>query len=107
MSLANSTAAFSYLEAFSTTATRTSTTTTPTTPLPIGISVDDLGLGSWLLIVIMGFMSVLTIAGNLIVLLSYYLDKNIRQPSNYFIFSLAISDLVGDIQMFFYGREGN
>lgn len=58
------------------------------------VATPELGLGSWLLVVIMGFMSVLTVAGNLIVLLSYYLDKNIRQPSNYFIFSLAISDLV-------------
>lgn len=52
------------------------------------------GLSTWLLILIMGILSVLTILGNLVVLLSYYLDKNIRQPSNYFIFSLAVSDLV-------------
>lgn len=56
--------------------------------------IPELNLASWLLVVVMGFMSILTVAGNLIVLLSYYLDKNIRHPSNYFIFSLAISDLV-------------
>jgi muscarinic acetylcholine receptor len=56
--------------------------------------IPEIDLASWLLVIIMGFMSFLTIAGNLIVLLSYYLDKNIRQPSNYFIFSLAVSDLV-------------
>jgi muscarinic acetylcholine receptor len=65
-----------------------------TTVASIGVNVQELGIASWLLVSIMGFISILTIAGNLIVLLSYYLDKNIRQPSNYFIFSLAISDLV-------------
>lgn len=53
-----------------------------------------LSWSSYLLIFFMTFLSVVTVLGNLVVLLSYYLDKNIRQPSNYFIFSLAISDLV-------------
>ncbi|KAE9554665.1 hypothetical protein FO519_002152 [Halicephalobus sp. NKZ332] len=46
------------------------------------------------LVLIMAALSLFTVLGNLIVLLSYYLDKNIRQPSNYFIFSLAVSDLI-------------
>ncbi|KAH7731559.1 Protein GAR-2 a [Aphelenchoides avenae] len=53
-----------------------------------------LSWSSYLLIFFMTFLSVVTVLGNLVVLLSYYLDKNIRQPSNYFIFSLAISDLI-------------
>ncbi|CAJ0578949.1 unnamed protein product, partial [Mesorhabditis spiculigera] len=44
--------------------------------------------------VAMSALSIITVVGNLAVLLSYYIDKNIRQPANYFIFSLAISDLV-------------
>ncbi|KAI6177367.1 Muscarinic acetylcholine receptor gar-2 [Aphelenchoides bicaudatus] len=64
------------------------------------LGVPELGLGSWLLVSFMAFLSALTIGGNLIVLLSYYLDKNIRQPSNYFIFSLAISDLVIGLEGF-------
>ncbi|KAI6240037.1 G-PROTEIN-RECEP-F1-2 domain-containing protein [Aphelenchoides fujianensis] len=59
----------------------------------VSLAVEEIGVGSWILIFVMGVLSVVTIGGNLIVLLSYYLDKNIRQPSNYFIFSLAISDL--------------
>ena len=45
----------------------------------------------------MSLCSIVTVAGNLAVLLSFYLDKNIRQPSNYFIFSLAVSDLVSGV----------
>ncbi|VDO65551.1 unnamed protein product [Heligmosomoides polygyrus] len=50
--------------------------------------------GSVLWAITMAVLSIVTVVGNLAVLLSYYLDKNIRHPSNYFIFSLAVSDLV-------------
>ena len=53
---------------------------------------------SWsevLLVLLMALISALTVVGNLVVLLSFALDRQIRQPSNFFIFSLAVSDLVG------------
>lgn len=52
------------------------------------------------LAVIGTFMSLLTIGGNVLVLVSFFVDRQIRQPTNYFLFSLAISDfLIGCISM--------
>lgn len=49
---------------------------------------------------LMLLLSVVTILGNLMVMMSFYIDKAIRQPSNYFIFSLAVSDFIIGLEGF-------
>ena len=57
----------------------------------------------WLLILIAIFgsiTSILTVLGNILVMLAFYLDRQIRQPANYFILSLSTSDfLIGLLSM--------
>lgn len=56
-----------------------------------------------ILAVVAGITSLITITGNLVVILSFVLERSIRQPSNYFIASLAVSDLlIGAVSMPFY-----
>lgn len=60
---------------------------------------------------LMFILSFVTVVGNLMVMLSFYLDKNIRQPSNYFILSLAVSDFMIGLEGFplysIYVLQGN
>ena len=81
------------------------------TTSPYGAGIDggsgDLGKYTTWQLVILGLLagstSIMTILGNLIVVLSFVLERSIRQPSNYFIASLAMSDLlIGTFSMPFY-----
>ena len=68
----------------------------------------------WILVIIAIFgcvTSVLTVLGNILVILAFFLDRQIRQPTNYFILSLSVSDfLIGLLSMpiltiYIYAKE--
>ena len=67
-------------ETTSNAATETITRYTPWQATLIGISA--------------GLLSVVTIVGNLMVMISFKMDKQLQTISNYFLFSLAVADMI-------------
>ncbi|KAG7169520.1 Muscarinic acetylcholine receptor DM1-like 2, partial [Homarus americanus] len=53
-----------------------------------------------LIAVVAGFLSIATLLGNLMVMISFKIDKQLQTISNYFLFSLAVADItIGVVSM--------
>lgn len=66
-------------------------------------SAESLKYGIWektIIVILAVFLSLATVVGNLMVMVSFKMDKSLQTVSNYFLFSLAIADCcVGLISM--------
>ena len=55
------------------------------------------------LIIICGTVSVLTVAGNILVMLAFFKERKLRRWNNYFLINLSVADtLVGAVSLPFY-----
>ncbi|CAF0842818.1 unnamed protein product [Didymodactylos carnosus] len=79
----------------------TTTTTTLLTNIDNNLPEPYYSFPLLVLIAVVGSItSVLTVLGNILVMLAFFLDRQIRQPTNYFILSLSVSDfLIGLLSM--------
>ena len=73
------------------------------TTLPAGLEMPEINVQFVVLLILAVFLSLITMLGNILVMISLVIDRQLRTISNYYLLSLSVADfMIGFISMPLY-----